>query len=78
MARAKYSVSDLAKGAQCPLGPEHCAQLDSALQAIPHVLSLCDQCEAAGLDMTHFRNTLTASQQLAQGLKKSFFPEQPS
>lgn len=59
---------------QCPLGPQHCAQLDQVLTRVPQALALAKDCEDCGLPVGDFTQQLTQRLEMARKLKAKFFP----
>jgi hypothetical protein len=57
------------------LTQEHCDQLCAVIQQTAVALDYCTKCEAAGLDMSGYRETLEAQRKVAEGVKRVFFPD---
>jgi hypothetical protein len=61
---------------QCPLTMEHCEQLKTLLEATAAADEYMRMNEAAGLDMSGYRQTLDEQAKLAKGLLRVYFPQE--
>jgi hypothetical protein len=59
---------------RCPLGDEHCANLDRVLAETPGKIQLCKDCIADGVDFSEQQAVLEAQMELAKKLKARHFP----
>lgn len=59
----------------CPLGDEHCALLDSALQSCNDLQCYLDKLAAAGLDVSAWMQESKSNEALATNLKAIHFPD---
>lgn len=58
-----------------PMGPEQLDTLNRLLASTAETGRFCDQCEAAGLDVTPEKRKNAEQQEVAQKMKRAFYPD---
>lgn len=59
---------------ECPLGEEHCALLNQALQSCNDLQCYLEKLQSLGLDVSEWLAQSRSNEALAQGLKQIHFP----
>lgn len=60
---------------ECPLGDEHCHNLNETLRSCADLGCYLDKLESIGLDVSEWRNESNGNARMAEGIKRIHFPD---